>query len=270
MLLAGEHRNWGYKSLRANSNQLKQAIRRAVPSMEVSVPLRSLKLQREAEQNAQNFNTPHKGKWELKFPFKSAGTFRFNFGFRNACTLNPFFFKNKFEISYFNSRRMQFPGQLPGLGTEASVLNNELALSPLKEAKARWTSSALPQHPCLHGAEPSTSCLLQQVGSGSWRRHKPPLSFSPLASLAELGGDFEPDPELMDLARIPRCWRRGWRVFQPLSLSDGNRATNLRIAQKGIKWLQEGQRCRELPDWLSLEVGWQRVFFTPKRRQPFG
>lgn len=32
---------------------------------------------------------------------------------------------------------MQFPGQLPGLGTEASVLNNELALSPLKEAKAR-------------------------------------------------------------------------------------------------------------------------------------
>lgn len=62
MLLAGEHRNWGYKSLRANSNQLKQAIRRAVPSMEVSVPLRSLKLQREAEQNAQNFNTPHKGK----------------------------------------------------------------------------------------------------------------------------------------------------------------------------------------------------------------
>lgn len=86
------------------------------------------------------------------------------------------FFKNKFEISYFNSRRMQFPSQLPGLGTGASVLNNELALSPLKEAKASRTGSALPQHPCLHGAEPSTSCPLQQAGSGPRRRHKTPLS----------------------------------------------------------------------------------------------
>lgn len=154
---------------------------------------------------------------------------------------------------------MQFSSQLPGLGSEASILHNELASSPLKEVKASWTISALPQHPCSHGAEPSTSCPLQQVGWGPWRRHKTPLS--PLASLAEPGGDFESDPGLMDLARIPHCWRMGRRAFRPLSLSDGNRATNLHITQKGIKWLQEGQRHRELPDWLSREVGQQRFFF---------
>lgn len=48
-------------------------------------------------------------------------------------------------------------------------------------------------------ARASTSCPLQQVGSGPWRRHKTPLSA--LTSL-----DFVSDPELMDLARIPRCW----------------------------------------------------------------
>lgn len=56
-----------------------------------------------------------------------------------------------------------------------------------------------------------------------------------LASLAELGRDFESNPELMDLARVPRCWRTGRLALQPLSLSDGNRATDTRIAQKGIK-----------------------------------
>lgn len=67
----------GYKILWVNSNQLNQAIRRAALSVEVSVPLRILKLQCEAEQSAQNFNKPHEGKRELKFPFKSTGTFQF-------------------------------------------------------------------------------------------------------------------------------------------------------------------------------------------------
>lgn len=49
------------------------------------------------------------------------------------------------------------------------------------------------------------------------------------------GGDFEPDPERMDLARVPRCWQRGRRVSLPLSLSDGNRPAGLRIAQKCVK-----------------------------------
>jgi len=62
MLLSCEHQNWGGKSLQANSNQLNQAISGAVPSVEVPVPSRIFKLQREVEQNAQHFNTPHKGK----------------------------------------------------------------------------------------------------------------------------------------------------------------------------------------------------------------
>lgn len=138
-MLDHEHSNHLHKGFRANPNQLHRAIRRAVLSVEVSVPFRMLKLQREVEQNAQNFNIPHKGKRELKFPSKSSGTLRFNFSFGNACTLNQFFFliiilkikkkTHKCEISYFNSRGMQLPSQLPGLWT--SAMSSELTVSPL-------------------------------------------------------------------------------------------------------------------------------------------
>lgn len=229
MSLASEHGNWGSKILRARCNQLNQAIRRAVLSMEVSVPLQILKLQCEVEQNAPNFDITHKGKGELKFPFKSAGTFHFNFSFRNACTLNRVFFlkKPKFEISYFNSGRMQFPSQLSGLGTEASILNNELDLSSL--TGGHHCERILPFHSILL-IQSRTRHLLcctrldQALGEDT-----------ELLSLLRAGRDFESNPGLMDLACIPHCWRIGQWAFQPLSLSDGNCATNVCSAQKGIK-----------------------------------
>lgn len=147
---------------------------------------------------------------------------------------------------------MQLPSQLPGLRTEASILNNELDFVLPK--KRHHCERVLPFHrlPVQSWTQHLLCCsrLDQALGEDT-----------ELLSLLRAGRDFESNPGLMDLARIPHCWRMGQWAFQPLSLSDGNCATNVYSAQKGIKWLWEEQRHRLLPDWLSGEAGWQRVFF---------
>lgn len=75
-----EHSNCLDGGFRADSNQLHGAIRRAVLSVEVSVPFRMLKLQREVEQNAPNFNITPQGEtrtqisiqilWNASFQFQ--------------------------------------------------------------------------------------------------------------------------------------------------------------------------------------------------------
>lgn len=131
----------------------------------------------------------------------------------------------KFEISYFSSRRMWFPSQLPGLGTGDT--EHQVSFVPLKDAKG--SSSALPQLPGLCRGRASTSQPLHQAGSGPWRRHSP---FSLCSG--------QPGPVGI-LSPMQNEWI--WHTFlaagqganQPRALSDGNRATNGRIAQAGVK-----------------------------------
>jgi len=93
----------------------------------------------------------------------------------------------------------------------------------------------------------------------SEKTQNPSLSGQP----GELGGDFESDPELMDLGRILCCWRTGRRAFQPASPSDGSRATNIHITQKGIKRLQEGKGIENpMPAArLALSRSWMAKVF---------
>lgn len=222
-----EHSNCLDGGFRADSKQLHGAIRRAALSVEVSVPFRMLKLQREVEQNAPNFNITPQGETRTQISIQILWNASFQFQlwkrthFKAVLNNNNIYKKqqpkkkskknqpHKCAISYFNSGGMQLPSQLPRLWIGA--VSSELAVSPLTGVRGRALCCLLS---FLLGADCS---------SGPWRGHRAP-SFP----LPKQEGDLE--AELMHLARLPCCWQSSRWAFLPLFLlGGGDRTTSLCI-----------------------------------------
>lgn len=115
---------------------------------------------------------------------------------------------------------------------------------PKKEVKAPWTSTQ--------------QQLGAAAGSGPGRRHQTP-------ALAELGGDLKPDPERMDLARVPRCWPMHPWAFQPPYPFQMGIVLPTDISPRGV--LSDSGRDKGIKSCQTREVGWQSVwvFFSLER-----